>query len=130
MTSFSSLPPPCPDIVVMGDFNLPHGNWCLDKDARLAAGDEAEMVRALDNFTSTHFLVQQVDCPTHKDGGILDLIFTNNCDLIHCLSAIPTPNSDHFIIEVSSVYHEPSIPETEHPSDADVSEGVNLALVT
>ena len=120
---FSSLPPPSPDIVVMGDFNLPHGNWDCNGGARSATGDEAEMVRALNDFTSTHFLVQQVNCPTHKEGGILDLIFTNNHDLIHDLTAIPTPNSDHFIIEVSSVYREPSVPVTEHPSDGGVAGG-------
>ena len=28
-----------------------------------------DMVRALNGLTSSHFLVQQVEYPTHKDGG-------------------------------------------------------------
>ena len=119
----SSLLPPSPDIVIMGDFNLPNGSWYRDGGACGATGDEAEMVRALIDFTSTHFLVQQVDSPTHKNGGVLDLIFTNNCDLIHDLNVIPSSSSDHFIIEVSSVYQEPSVPEIEHPLEVDVVRG-------
>ena len=114
----ASLPPPAMDIVVMGDFNLPHGNWSCDGSVRGATGDEGEMVRSLNDFTSNHFLVQQINCPTHKDGGMLDLIFTNNGDLIYNISAIPTPRSDHFLIEVSSLYQETTISELKHTSVA------------
>ena len=70
-----SQSPPAPDIVIMGDFNLPHGDWSGGESAQGATGDEGDMVRALNELTSSHFLVQQVECPTHKDGGMLDLIF-------------------------------------------------------
>ena len=79
----ASQPSPVPDIVVMGDFNLPHGNWSIGSDIQSASGDEGDMVDAMKELTSSHFLVQQVDCPTHKNGGTLDLIFTNNGELIH-----------------------------------------------
>ena len=61
------------------------------------------MIRALNELTSSHFLVQQVECPTHKDGGMLDLIVTNNGDLILNFNVLPSPKSDHFLIEVSAV---------------------------
>ena len=98
----ASQSPPAPDIVVMGDFNLPHGDWSGGESTQGATGDEGDMVRALNELTFSHFLVQQVECPTHKDGGMLDLIFTNNGDLIHNFNVLPSPKSDHFLIEVSA----------------------------
>ena len=44
----------------------------------------------------------------------MDLIFTNNGDLIHNFNVLPSPKSDHFLIEVSAVYKEPSVSEVEH----------------
>ena len=95
--------PPTPDIVIMGDFNLPHGDWSGGESTQGATGDEGDTVRALNELTSSHFLVQQVECPTHKDRGILDLIFTGNGDLIHNFNVLPSLKSDHFLIEVSAV---------------------------
>ena len=119
----ASQSPPAPDIVIMGDFNLPHGDWSGGESAQGAAGDEGDMVRALNELTSSHFLVQQVECPTHKDGGMLDLIFTNNGDLIHNFNVLPSPKSDHFLIEVSAVCKELSVSEVEHSSMTDVVDG-------
>ena len=104
----ASQSPTTADIVIMGDFNLPHGDWSGGKSAQGATGDEGDMVRALNELTSSHFLVQQVECPTHKDGGTLDLVITNNGDLIYNFNVLPSPKSDHFLIEVSAVYKEPS----------------------
>ena len=82
----------------MGDFNLPHGDWGSGKSAQGATVAEGDMVRALNGLTSSHFLVQQVEYPTHTDGGMLHLIFTNNGDLIHNFNTLPSPKSDHFLI--------------------------------
>ena len=54
---------------------------------------------------------------------MLDLIFTNNVDLIHNFSILPSPKSDHFLIEVSVVYKEPSVSEVEHSSMTDAVDG-------
>ena len=94
----ASQSPPTPDIVIMGDFNLPHGDWGGGKSAQGATVAEGDMVRALNGLTSSHFLVQQVEYPTHTDGGMLHLIFTNNGDLIHNFNTLPSPKSDHFLI--------------------------------
>ena len=119
----ASQSPPAPDTVIMGGFNLPHGDWSGGESTQGATGDEGDMVRASNELTSSHFLVQQVECSTHKDGGMLDLIFTNNGDLIHNFSVLPSPKSDHFLIEISAVYKEPSVSEVEHSSMTDVVDG-------
>ena len=119
----ASQSPPAPDIVVMGDFNLPHSDWSGGESTQGATGDESDMVRASNELTSSHFLVQQVVCSTHKDGGMLDLIFTNNGDLIHNFSVLPSPKSDRFLIEISAVYKDPSASEVEHSSMADAVDG-------
>lgn len=77
------------------------------------------MIGALYELTSSHFLVQQVECPTHKDGGRLDLIFTNNGDLIHNMSVLPSLRSDHFLVEVSAVYWESLTPGEQNLPSTD-----------
>ena len=62
----ASQSPPAPDIVIMGDFNLPHGDWSGVESAKGATGDEGCMVRALNELTSSHFLVQQVVSNTQR----------------------------------------------------------------
>ena len=54
-----SLPSPTPDIVMMGDFNLPNGNWTTGQCSPGATTDEQEMVTALYNLASEHVRVQQ-----------------------------------------------------------------------
>ena len=54
---------------------------------------------------------------------MLDLIFTNNGDLIHNFNVLPSPKLDHFLIEVSAVYKEPSVSEVEHSSMTDAVDG-------
>ena len=53
----------------------------------------------------------------------MDLIFTSNGDLIHNFNVLPSPKSDHFLIEVSAVYKEPSVSEVEHSSMTDTVDG-------
>ena len=51
-------------------------------------------------------LNQMITHPTHKDGNILDLILTNNKELIHSYQCVPTTKeiSHHCIIEVATTY--------------------------
>lgn len=118
----TSQPAPTPDIVVMGDFNLPHGPWSNRRSTQGASGDEGIMVGALMEFSTNHFLVQQVNCPTHRDDGTLDLIFTNNGDLVHGISVVPSPKTDHFIVEVFAAYQGKNFPEL---SRSNTTEGVS-----
>ena len=100
-----SLPSPTPDILLMGDYNLPHANWLTGECSPGASKDEKKMAKDLSELSLENFLVQQVEVPTHKEGNTLDLIFTNNTDLIHNLSTAPVPRtSDHYLINFTAVY--------------------------
>ena len=112
----------------MGGIYLPHGDWDSGESTQGGIRNEGDVVRALNELTSSHFLVRQVECPTHKDGGMLDLIFTNNGSLIQNFNVLPSPKSDHFLVEVSAVYKEPSVSEVEHSSMTDAADGRNPDL--
>ena len=92
-----------PDIFILGDFNLPHTSWPEGKHTQGAPNDEKLCIDAL-NSLANEFLLQQCICmPTHKDGNILDLIWTNNRDLVHSYSCLPTSHtiSHHSLINVN-----------------------------
>ena len=96
---------PTPDILLMGDYNLPHANWSSGECLPGASKAEQAMVKSLYELCLEQFLVHQIDQPTHKDGNTLDLVFTNNVDLIHNIDIIPSSKSDHHRIELTTVYN-------------------------
>ena len=104
----SSLPSPTPNIIMMGDYNLPHANWTTGQCSAGASTDEQEMVTALFNLANENFLVQKFDSPTHKAGNIIDLLFTNNSELIHNIETIPSSVSDHLLINTSTTHKIPN----------------------
>ena len=110
------LPAPTPDIILCGDFNLPNADWnsgeCRSGASRVR--EEQKMVSALYSFAVDNFLVQQIEQPTHRDGNILDLLFTNNSDLVHSYTSTYSGQSDHKVVEVRSHYktEAPSLEET------------------
>ena len=99
-----SLPSPTPDIVMVGDYNLPHADWMTGDCLPGASKDEQEMVKNLFNLTMDHLLTQQIDQPTHRSGNTLDLLFTNNHHLIHNITVLPTSTSDHHRINFTARY--------------------------
>ena len=100
------LPAPTPDIILCGDFNLPNADWnsgeCRSGASRVR--EEQKMVSALYSFAVDNFLVQQIEQPTHRDGNILDFLFTNNRDLVHSYTSTYSGQSDHKVVEVRSHY--------------------------
>ena len=66
------------------------------------------------------FMSQYITLPTHKDGNILDLVFTNNENLIHDSSIVPVlqSTSHHVIVMISTSFkiqninHNDDQPET------------------
>ena len=80
------------DIIIGGDFNHPDINW---EDLSTRNSDHA--AKSLLGFMSEHFLSQYVNVPTRND-NILDLLLTNNSNLILHTSAEKTPMSDHKIV--------------------------------
>lgn len=113
-----SLPSPTPDVIMMGDFNLPHADWVSGQCSSGASTDEQEMVAALYELTLEHFLVQQYDTATHRDGNRIDLLFTNNSNIVHNIECFPSAVTDHYLISFSTVYTtQPSTEETNDPRD-------------
>lgn len=62
--------PPCGDITIVGDFNLPDIDW----DTLSAASRSSELFC---DFVFNNNLCQLIDKPTHTKGNTLDLIITN-----------------------------------------------------
>ena len=101
------LQTPTPNIILCGDLNLPNVNWmegeCIVGASRVR--EEQKMVSSLYDFATDNFLVQRVEESTHQDGNTLDLIFTNNPDIVHSYYSIPSAQSDHFMLEVHSTFN-------------------------
>ena len=119
--SIDSLPTPTPDIIICGDFNLPNADWskgaCQTGSSRIK--EEEKMVSALYNLTIDNFLIQLIDKPTHRDGNILDLLFTNNTDLVHSYSSLYSSVSDHNVLEMKAHYKMKTNQDADAKEDKD-----------
>ena len=93
-----------PNIILTGDFNLPHAIWPDGTTRQGASTDEQNMVNKLNEIAEEFLLTQYISKSTHINGNTLDLLFTNNDQLIHSYNIIETiPTiSDHHTIEVLS----------------------------
>ena len=97
---------PSPDIILGGDFNLPHINWPGATPSKGASVDERNMLNIINDVCNSLLLTQIVTSPTHKDGNTLDLVFVNNPALVHSTASIPVlqSTSHHSIVQVSTTY--------------------------
>ena len=78
-------------LVIMGDFNLPGVNWYNSVPTAVNAHSQNEFL----NVFLSNGLIQTVFEPT-RDENILDLVFTNETDLIRNVSVgAPLSSSDH-----------------------------------
>jgi len=103
----SDLPSPTPDIIILGDMNLPHvlpTTWKHGNTKKGISSDETNMIKSLKETVDNFFLEQLVDQTTHQDGNMLDLLFTNNSEIIHSQSCEETTYSDHHIVKFKSTY--------------------------
>ncbi len=82
------------DMTITGDFNFPH----LE---RIHEQREQPQEKLLLNITENLFMSQVIKEPTRRN-NILDLVFTNNHMLIHCVNIAPTTISDHKFIEITT----------------------------
>lgn len=114
------LPLPVPNIVILGDFNLPHAVWDPVGWSVGTPADERKMIEDLRELTLDNFLTQHVEFPTHRDGNILDIVFTNNSSLVHDICALPSKVSDHLIIEMTTAVR----PLPNH-QDADITNKIS-----
>lgn len=100
-----SLPCPLPNIIFLGDFNLPNMDWN-------SSVPNCCFANTLCQFVDSFFLQQLVTVPTRKN-NILDLIFSN-CELIKNIDVSNTFISDHCLLSVSTfiptiALHEPPV---------------------
>ena len=86
-----------PDLVMCGDYNLPHAKWSNPADT-----PTCRIHKTMKSFQDKHFLHQVVHKPTHRSGNTLDLVFTNNRSLINDVSCHETAMSDHHIVEITT----------------------------
>lgn len=108
---------PSPDIFIMGDFNLPHTNWPDCTPNQNSSRGEKEMITITNNLLLELSLTQIIRKPTHIAGNILDLVFTNNTNIIHDISFIHTLRSisHHCFLDISTSYVPSHIPQQTIP---------------
>ena len=109
------------NIIITGDFNLPHAYWG-NGDVSVLPGsskDEQEMIGVMENFMNNHFLNQHVSEPTHKDGNTLDLILSNNPEIMYDMQITEPLRSTthHFILQVASNLQHSNQGSTEEDQD-------------
>jgi hypothetical protein len=79
-----------PDSLILGDFNFNNINW----DTYSTTSNHQQLF--IDSIHDA-FLEQHVKMPTHQRGNILDLVLTNNHDLVSKVECFPELSiSDHF----------------------------------
>ena len=102
--TISALQDPLPDIFMTGDFNLPHVDWSNCSTTSGISSDEKKMFEILQSFANDYFLTQVITQPTHFQGNTLDLVFTNNKELIFNYQCVETlkSTSHHKIVEVNT----------------------------
>ena len=123
----NNLPSPIPDVLLCGDFNLPHALWTNGTCASGATKDEQCMIQDLYALANEHFTTQLIDKPTHRAGNILDLIFTNSANCIHSFSTNITSMSDHHILECHTVYDDSVAEHVKcHPSEIEENEELSF----
>ena len=130
ITQFShklnELPTPTPDLLVGGDFNLPKVEWPACAPRAGSSKAEKDMTNILAEFMSEYFLHQLVDSPTHRAGNTLDLIFTNNVNVVVNHEIIPvTPLSSHSLITCQTFLSCPK-PSHEYPEEQSTFDKRNL----
>ena len=124
-TSLSALPDPSPNVVLCGDFNIPHSSWPEGSVTPGASNSEKEMLESLTALSNEHFLTQFITDSTQVSGGVLDLLFCNNKNIIHSYDILKPlrSTSDHFVVEVNTHllshvdHNEDEKPERSSPFD-------------
>ena len=106
----SDMGTPEPSVIITGDFNFPFIEWSRNKEGACSwkkksyphgTRDEQNQFNKMMEIMNKYHLVQTVEEKTRKD-NTLDLVFTNNLDLITQIDVTNTIMSDHDIIEIET----------------------------
>lgn len=110
---------PEPTILINGDFNLPHVNWF---DDNIYGGTAADRLQASALFSmSEDLLLKQVICSPTRGNNILDLVFTNNEELISSVQIEDTPMSDHRLLLMDTTLETLPVPHTTRQDKGNTS---------
>ena len=94
-------------IILLGDFNITDVNWSSLDAHSLSSSTFCDHVFALN-------LTQLVHVPTHSHGNVLDLIFSNDPELLSNIGVNPSI-SDHYIISCNlQTSHTTSVSTTRY----------------
>ena len=106
---------PTPNVLFVGDFNFPNIDWDLGtvKGASKSM-HEKNQAQALLQFMEDQCLAQVITQPTRGD-NILDLLLTNNEDMLHQMEVRDTLMSDHRVIKVTLWCKDPSLTTEREP---------------
>ena len=90
------------DCILLGDFNFPNINWKESSVSNLLFADySGQQALKLKELTDKLFMTQFINRPTRKM-NILDLLYTNNQNLIQSIDVVPTIYSDHNVINIET----------------------------
>ena len=134
-SSLAELATPIPELIMCGDFNLPHALWETRTFSPGATADEKRMIELTQNIADEYFMSQLISGPTQRSGNTLDLCFSNNPSLLYNYNTITTTYSDHRILQCSTKFctdnntPEPETYRMPHPEDGPQAEfdTINLA---
>ena len=94
---------PEPDVLLLGDFNFPKAVWREGIGIQnIGISPENRMLNSLIDICDTHNLSQKITFGTRPtpagEENILDLLFTNNDDLLYNITGQASALSDHYLI--------------------------------
>ena len=113
------LDKPDPTIILTGDFNFPFVKWkrlpafgdCEweYKSYTNATTDQKDQFQSLMKICDSYFMLQTIEEATRKESttgkeNTLDLLFTNEIEMIGDVDANDTPVSDHKYVEIDTGY--------------------------
>ena len=117
---FNRMGIPNPTILMTGDFNFPFVEWKCNASGNFngctyeynanvnATLDEKRQFERLTNLVNQHSLIQAISGSTREEKGkrsTLDLIYTNEIDLITEIGIYASCMSDHHTIEITTNYN-------------------------
>ena len=130
--TINNLGTPTPDILLMGDFNFPKATWHEGTGTRLQGNaPESLMLNLLINTCDTHNLLQKVTSGTRLTPSgtlnMLDLIFTNNHQIINKIIPRSSKLSDHKVITCDTTHNiQLGINSNNHPLPLEYLAGFNF----
>ena len=96
----SNFGSPEPTILVFGDFNFPIIDWSTKEIRSDGRPDRTQAVRLIE-FMDRQLLEQLVITPT-RENNILDLVLTNNDEVVNDIRVEYTKISDHRLVVMNS----------------------------